>query len=266
MKNVLIDLFLIASNYITIGQEKEIQNYEFIIVPERFNFLKQNDQFQTSSLTKFLLKKNGFTVLLDSEVYPTILKNDLCKALSAAVVDKSSLFKTKLIIEFRDCYNKVVYATAEGGSKEKEYKKSYQEAIRRAYASMRGIRYQSLVNTPVIAEKKEVGKLVPIVIKKVAKVVPIANASVITTSKVKVAVENISSAKQVNILYAQPKENGFQLINAAPAVVYIVLNTSVKDFFIIKSRNGVLYKKENSWVAEFYENNTLITKEYHIKF
>ena len=263
MKNLLIALFLIASNYITIGQEKEIQNYEFIIVPERFSFLKQNDQHQTSSLTKFLLKKNGFTVLLDSEVYPTALKNDLCNALTAVLVDKSSLFKTKLIIEFKNCYNKVLYTTEVGSSKEKEYKKSYQEAIRRAHASMRGIRFKSLENEPHIIAKKEEVNLAPRVIKKVAKASTVSTNS---ASLVETRVENMPSVKQENTLYAQPRENGYQLINAAPAVVYILLNTSVKDIFILKNKNGLFYKKEGSWVAEFYENNTLTTKVHQVKF
>jgi hypothetical protein len=66
MKNTLLLVLLLTSNFFVLAQEKKAPNYKYIIVPERFSFLKQNDQFQTSSLTKFLLKKNGFTVVLDS--------------------------------------------------------------------------------------------------------------------------------------------------------------------------------------------------------
>lgn len=90
MKNTLVVLFLIAFNFSTFGQEKKASNYKYIIVPENFAFLKQKDQYQTSSLTKFLLKKNGFTVVLDSERYPQELRDNPCKALTANVVDMSS--------------------------------------------------------------------------------------------------------------------------------------------------------------------------------
>ncbi|MFT7331281.1 MAG: hypothetical protein ACI848_001359, partial [Roseivirga sp.] len=69
-----------------------------------------------------------------------------------------------------------------------------------------------------------------------------------------------------NTLYAQPNENGFQLINLKPAVVFLILKTNIKDVFIISNKNGVLYKKGPSWIAEFYENGTLVEKKYQLKF
>ena len=69
-----------------------------------------------------------------------------------------------------------------------------------------------------------------------------------------------------NILYAQPITNGFQLINTKPAVVFQVLKTKLKDVYIIKNKNGILYKNENNWVAEYYKNNALIVESYQIKF
>jgi hypothetical protein len=65
MKNIILVLFLIMSNIFVFGQEKKVNNYKFIIVPDKFDFLNQRDKYKTSSLTKFLLKKNGFTVVLN---------------------------------------------------------------------------------------------------------------------------------------------------------------------------------------------------------
>ena len=91
------------SNIFVFGQEKKVNNYKFIVVPDKFDFLNQRDKYKTSSLTKFLLKKNGFTVVLNSEQYPKDLINNPCSALNALVLDKSSMFKVKVIIELRDC-------------------------------------------------------------------------------------------------------------------------------------------------------------------
>ena len=258
MKNIFIIIFLIASNFSAFGQEKKVINNKYIIVPQRFNFLNENDQYQTSSLTKFLLKKNGFTVILDSDEYPTELKNNPCKALTAIVSDKSSMFKTKVLIELKDCFNKIVYASKEGVSGLKEYKKSYQDAIRNAHANMSDIIYVAVTNKDIINLKKKNVAAVPLLSKKVEIIIPMVQK-----------VGKVSINKDLKLrttLYVQPKVNGFQLVDLKSEVVFLILNTRIKDVFIIKSKNGLLYKKEAIWVAEFYENGVLVEKKYEIKF
>jgi hypothetical protein len=70
----------------------------------------------------------------------------------------------------------------------------------------------------------------------------------------------------VDVLYAQALKNGFQLINTKPEVVFIILNSNLKDVFIIKDKNGVFYKVGELWVSEYYENKQLIQKEFQVKF
>ena len=55
-------------------------------------------------------------------------------------------------------------------------------------------------------------------------------------------------------------------MNSAPEVVFLILKTNVKNVFIIHDKNGILYKLGEKWVAEFYEKNQLVTREYQIKF
>ena len=146
--------------------------------------------------------------------------------------------------------------------------KSYHEAIRKAYASMGDVKYKPLL---VKKTKKEVAKealLIP-----VKAVVPI-NIEVpvkdVVSNLAAKEIENnrtdteISEVKKV--LYAQAIKNGFQLVNTKPSLVFLILKTDVKDVFILKDRNGLLYKKNNSWVAEYYKNGILITENYQIKF
>ena len=255
MKNTLVVLFLIAFNFSTFGQEKKVSNYKYIIVPENFAFLKQKDQYQTSSLTKFLLEKNGFTVVLDSEKYPQALRDNPCKALTANVVDLSSMFKTAVLIELKNCSKKVVYTTKEGTSKLKDYKKSFHESIRAAHASMSAIQYVALSNLAEIEEIQEQGKAAALAINK-------AEETPITVEKLSVN----NAITETNTLYAQPNENGFQLINSKPTVVFLILKTNMKDVFIISDKNGILYKKGLTWIAEFYENGRLVEKKYQLKF
>ena len=255
MKNTLLLTLLLTSNFFVLGQEKKVLNHKYIIVPERFSFLKQNDQFQTSSLTKFLLKKNGFTVVLDSEEYPTELKNDPCNALTAEIIDKSSFFTTTVLLELKNCAKKIMYTSEEGSSKLKDYKQGFQEAIRNAHASMSEIKFIPLERSVITKVIKQ-----PVVITSI----PGKSAELIPAIAQK-GPEN-KDLKETNILYAQPNENGFQLIDLKPEVVFLILKTNLKDVFIIKDKNGVLYKKSATWFAAFYENGALVEKKYEIKF
>ena len=267
MKNIILVLFLIMSNIFVFGQEKKVNNYKFIVVPDKFDFLNQRDKYKTSSLTKFLLKKNGFTVVLNSEQYPKDLINNPCSALNALVLDKSSMFKVKVIIELRDCSNRLLYTSEEGVSRLKEFKKGFQEAIRNAYASMGNIVYEPFLLETIRKDKKEIVIVDPVLVKegkeiKLKSEIPAINN--IEKAVLVVPINNIVLASSV--LYAQPVENGFQLINSKPTVVFVILKTKVKGVFILKDKNGVLYKKEGVWIAEFYENGTFTEKKYQVKF
>jgi hypothetical protein len=265
MKNIILVLFLIMSNIFVFGQEKKVNNYKFIVVPEQFNFLKQKDEYKTSSLTKFLLKKNGFTVVLNSEQYPKDLRDNPCSGLKALVLDKSSMFKVKVIIELRDCSNKILYTSDEGVSKLKEFKKGFQEAIRNAHASMNDITYEPFLLETIEKDKKEIVTVNPVLVKEVKEVKLEVELPVINNIEA-AQISPINNIALSTTLYAQPKENGFQLINLKPQVVFVILNTSVKGVFLIKDKNGLLYKKGENWIAEFYDNGKLIEKKYQVKF
>lgn len=250
MKSLILITFLFFTSFLSLSQNKQINNYKYIIVKEKFDFLKQKDQYQTSSLVKFLLKKNGFTVYLESENLPKAILENPCNAMIADVREESSMFKSKLTIFLKDCYNKVLYTSKEGESREKDYKKGYQQAIRNAHSSMGDVIYDESKNKTKIdtlLETKEEIKTEEFVISKLS-----------TTGK------NTISKKKT--LYAQVKENGFQLINLKPEVVFIILKTTLQEVFLIKDKNGILYKKNTLWIAEYYKEGVLVTEEYQIKF
>ncbi|MEO9571336.1 MAG: hypothetical protein ABJH82_02525 [Polaribacter sp.] len=230
------------------SQNKKINNYKYVIVPNKFDFLKHSDQYQTSSLTKFLLEKKGFTVFLSNEELPKDLKlGGKCSALEASLEDKSSLFTVKVVVVLKNCFDTVLYTSEMGKSKHKDYKKGYHEAIRNAFETMSDFNYNynnPLKNTDITLHKTD---NLPIVVKE-------------TNTKVK------EKSKLVEVLYAQEKGNGFQLVNSKPEVVFQILKTRKEDVFIIKGKDGTLYKIDDKWYAEFYENDKLIKKEFKIKF
>ena len=253
IKKTLIFLTLCMSISL-FSQQVEINKYQYIIVQNKFDYLKSPDQFQTSSLLKFLLKKKGYKVFLSSEKLPQKLNNNRCLSLSATVKDNSSMLSIKNNIELIDCYGKTVYTSVTGKSRNKDYKKGYHEAIRNAFDSMVDVGYNqdsSIVNAKEVIEETAV----------VVKAVP----KVVITPSSDVNIEKVTPSGR-DILYAQANTNGFQLINTKPEVIFVILKTNVKDVFVIKDKNGIFHKVDGNWVAEYYENTQFVEKQYQVKF
>ncbi len=245
MKKIFFVLFFITT---TVFCQKKVNNYKYVIVPTRFDFLKKEDQYKANSLTKFLFEKSGFTVFLDNEKLPKELGDNRCLALTGSIKDDSGMFTVKSIVQLKDCYNNIVFSSKVGKSKLKDYKRGYHQAIRNAFKSVKALKY----------------KYVPLDVK----VVGIPKKELITPIVKKVKVVDITKSMNTdnNVLYAQPINNGFQLVNTKPEKVYQILNTSVKDVYVLKNKKGILFKNKDKWIVEYYENTTKVVKHYTIKF
>lgn len=249
MRKFTLLLLLLSA---TVFAQKSINNYKYIIVPKQFDFLKTADKYRTSSLTKFLFNKNGFTAFISDEELPAELANNRCLALIAEVKNNSNMFTTKNNIELKDCNNNVVYTSQEGKSKIKDYKRAYHEAIREAFNSIKRLNYNY---TPAVNHvDSELASS------------PQGEFQEVQTEVVEKVIKERVVKLSENDLFAQPKKNGYQLINTKPEIVFELLNTNVKDVYIIKNKNGILYKNNNNWIAEYYENNVKITTQYNVKF
>ena len=59
-----------------------------VIVPNRYTFQKEDNQYQLNALTKFLLEKQGFKAYMESEVPAELLQR--CNLSSPIVLIKPS--------------------------------------------------------------------------------------------------------------------------------------------------------------------------------
>ena len=251
MNRYTATLLFLFSSFFLVGQELNLGNYKYIIVADKFHFVKEVDGFQTSSLTKFLLEKKGFQVFLSNENFPDELTKDKCNnALFADVKDESDFLTTKSIIVLNNCKGNTIYTSKVGKSKLKDYKKAYQASIRNAFDSMTDFIYSYKPS-----EKSLITPEITIIDKIVVTPDPV-------TQKKEVVKEILPSEN----LYAQPIPNGFQLVNTTPEVVYVLLKTGVKDVFLLKDKTGIVYKSAEKWFVEFYQNEMLVTKELKVKF
>ncbi len=249
MKKLTI-LFLFTAQ---VFSQTNINQYKYIDVPKKYDFLKSEDKYQLNSLTRFLFKKNGFLVLPDINEHPDDYRKDICTGLKLNVINTTSMFNTKLKIQLIDCNGKTVFTSKEGKSREKNYKKSYHEAMRNAFKSVEELNY---VYTPIekpVVNDVNIIKSSPSVEKEVEKEV----------------IEQVSVVKTVvneNTLYAQPTVNGYQLVDMSPRVVFILKKTSIKDVYLIVGKDGTVSYKNGKWVAEYYDGEDLKHEILSIKF
>ena len=234
---------------------------KYIIVKSTFDFLKQVDRYRTSSFTKFLFEKEGFKVYLDNEQLPEELYYNKCKAMFVDIKDDSNLFYTKNFIELLDCNNNLIHTSQIGKSKLKDYEKTYRQSIRNAFSTFKNLDsvYTSFSSVKITKSKKKESNLEIVAKTKETKqeiIKPAANSS--------------TSEKKNNLIYssliAKDISSGYQLLNRKNQVIFIILKTGNQNRFIIKNKNGSLINKGRYWLAEYYEDQKLITKKIKINF
>ena len=277
--------------FISVSAQSSLNNYKYVIVPKKFDFLKEADQYQLNSLTKFLLDKENFTTFFDDEVFPEDLVKDRCLAIEAKVLDDSGLFKTKLTVQLEDCRKNILFTSRQGDSKEKEYQKAYYESLREAFQTFQTINYAYNPQQKVIQDNvkpvkqpvlQELPEEKPVNTDPISKVIsepklelekPVSpeppqkeEPEVIEVVK---PVETRSVEKESalsDILYAQIIPNGYQLVDSSPKVVYTIYYSGKKDVFIVKGKDALIYKLNDTWVYAENKGDKLDVNSIKIKF
>ncbi len=131
-------LFLLGC--LSVYSQTSINNYKYVVVPERFGFFKQNDEYGLNTLAKSLLEETGFKTWFDNEL-PTELANNKCNTLNAEVTERKSMFATRLTLLLKDCKGNIIFKSKEGNSREKEYALAYTQALEDAFTSLKEAKY-----------------------------------------------------------------------------------------------------------------------------
>lgn len=283
--------FLIITSFICTGlfSQNSINNYKYIIVQNKFDFLKEKNQYQLNDLAKFLFNKYGFESVMQGSDYPEDLANNRCLGLNSDIIKDSGMFKTKLKIELTDCNDKVIFTSKIGESREKEFKTAYNFAIRDAFKSIEALNYKYVPNSNITSistvsqfqTKTEVSKEIQELRKEIQSLKEDKQDEVAVVKTPLAEIPNVEMPKPVkmdevkektiiagatNVLYAQAIDNGFQLVDSSPKVVYRIKNTNLKDVFLVEGSSAVVYKKDNDWILEYYSGATLKQESLNIKF
>lgn len=246
---------LLAFSATGFSQSKNINNYKYVIIPEKFAFMKEQNQYGLNSLSKAFLERKGFTVFYDDTELPLELVTNKCNALIVDVTENNSMFNTILTVLLKDCKGNILFTSAEGKSREKAYKTAYNLALREAFKSVDALpyKYQELSGAEVTTVTAN-SHYIP------------ATANTVTTVS-----SNSSGANEAiatGTLYAQATATGYQLVDTTPKKVLTLFKTSQQDYYTANNgkNQGMVFKKEGQWYFEYYQNDKLISEKLDIKF
>jgi hypothetical protein len=281
-KALNIFLFLFVAHFNSFSQSS-VNDYKYIIVPNQYEFLNEQDKYQINSLTKFLFNKYGYTAYMQDEEFPEDLSVNRCLGLMTDVIKENAFLKVKLRIDLKDCNGNVVHSSRIGETREKEYAKAYNFALRNAFITYQNMNYSYKPNENILSKAKqniivpvsdedkdeiarlkdEIKSLKEEQVQNVEVKKPIVDIKIAETIKSEAKVEQSGLAN--GFLYAQPIENGFQIVDTTPKKVMILRNSGVKDVFTVEGKKAIVYKKGDMWMYS-ESGNILEGEAINIKF
>ena len=246
LNNSIVIFFIFKTS---LAAQTDLNQYKYVSVPDRFDFMKTNDQYQISSLTQFLLNKKGFNVLESIENYPSDLASNSCLLLDMNIEKIKGFLKTKLEVQFINCKKEVVFRSAIGISKEKDFKMAYHQALRAAFDSIEGLNYnyEASATIDISAPIETSTAVIP------KPIVQTPSAPVVDAS-----VDSVDSPELPKTLIVSTAY-GYDITDANGSVLYSIHPTMEEGIFIIDKLPGIAYKRGKRWVREYVlEKKTVI--------
>lgn len=245
MKKVYVIIVLL---FFSDGFSQSIKDYTGVVIPLKYDFQKEQNQYRIQTLIKVNLLKSGFQAYYSNEIIPPEI-NDRCKLLTLDLIKESTFIMTKLTLVFKDCYGVAILKSGIGKSREKQFEIAYKEALDNAFMSLNSSANSTDNSNSVLQNKPS--EL-------------ILQTPTITAIETEAVIEN----KTASLLYAQPTSFGYQLIDSEPKVILKIYKTSNPASYIAFKGNlqGVLVAKENQWLFEYYQNDNLVSEKVDVKF
>lgn len=242
--------------------QAQFNKYKYFIVPKRFDVFKDANQYQTSTLVKFLLTKYGYETLYDDAIPEELFWNK-CLGVTAQLEDNSSYLRTNIAVVFKDCKGREIYRTPEGSSKFKEYKEAYAESIQEAMQVMAILKYEYEGPDPTEPPESETTPLIEEVADTAEEISapPVAETAVVTEtveteeSLPEESGEEIVQAEEPSLVWSEAiNENGYILNHTTSGESWVLLRTSDEKVYLAYSQNkqGIAFKSASGWTVEYY--------------
>lgn len=149
-------LFAIA--VITFIKSQTVSDYRYISVPSELADFKENKSYGLNTILEKSLKGKKYTILPENKSnWPADALGNPCKVLNADILNDKSMFRNKLIIQFKNCSNQIVLEE-KGSSTIKEFEAGYQDALKQAVVKIPVSNPSSQIENLAEAKSQEVVK------------------------------------------------------------------------------------------------------------
>lgn len=266
----ILALFLFMGLAI-LPSQAQFNKYKYFVVPKHFDIFKQVNQYQSSTLVKYLLTNYGYETLYDDAIPEELFWNK-CLGVTAQLEDNSTFLQTKVAVVFKDCKGREVYRTPEGTSKKKEYKAAFAESIQEAMEVMAIIKYEYDGPEPKVPSEsngdipsKELadagGELTPPPVAETATTVAALDPEEtvpVQSPEEAVAVESPEETVQEeapSMLWSEAiNEHGYVLSHLTSGESWVLMRTSNDGVYLAYSQNkqGIAFKLTSGWKLEYY--------------
>ncbi|MBE4950640.1 hypothetical protein [Chryseobacterium culicis] len=236
MKKVSMLMLAVCS---TIAFAQKVSDYKYVAVPEKFETFKE-DYSLKDLFSKAIAGKKYIALPVIKDNWPSDAKNNYCNVVTADILKDKSLFKNKLIVQFKDCNNKMILETR-GSSNIKDFEEGFHDALKQALIAVPVSNPVALLpaSTNVVSDTSAIA----------------ANTQKSSPEPVATAVSsesgNFSNGK-VSLQKIQIDPSQFILAKSGSSVPFAAFKTTSKDsVFIVKLDNG-------STTIGYFENGNIV--------
>lgn len=220
------------------------------MIPSEFADFKGSKSFGLTAIIEKSLKSKKYVVLSESKSdWPSEALQNPCGILNADLSDDSNMFKNRVILNFKDCNNKVLLSQ-KANSSIKDFESGFQEAVKNALVSVS----VSNPNLQKLAETKPVETKPQEEIKTVESKTETTSAQKFTNGK-------------LNLQKIQIDNSQFILVDGNSSVPFATFKSTTKaDVFRVKLSSGestIGYYENGNIVIELPKTNGEYSKEIY---
>lgn len=230
---------------------QKVSDYKYITLPTKFETFKE-DFGLGEMLTKSLKSKNYTVIPADKLQWPSDAQSNACNVLTANVINDSGLLRNKVLVQFKDCNDKLV-SSIKGASSIKEFKEGFQDALKLTFTS---ISPANPLNQPIAQTKVQETNV---------STQPITNVSASTSDNSAVRFSN----GKMDVQKIQIDNSQFILVNSNSSSPFATFKTTTKnDVFRVKLQNGestLGYYENGNIIIEIPQSNGEYSKEVFSK-
>lgn len=229
---------IISSFCVMLSYAQKVSDYKYVVVPGSLESFKKNNYGLSTFLTKSLKSKQYVVISENRGQWPEEANVNPCSVLNANVVNDSGFLRNKIILELKDCNNKVI-SSEKGSSSIKEFEEGFKDALSKALVNI------SISKPTENVVFKQETSITTETVKKAPKVSVSEQYS--QTSKAEKYSNGKLSLQKIQIDTAQ-----FILVDGNSSIPFATFKeTTKKDVFRVKLGSG-------EPTTGYYENGNLI--------